>query len=150
MRAIETTVILILAVFILTRFRSSIAAKRRKAVLRICSIPLDWRSKGDVSRLQLAKRSGIATFLHDLTVEEVMDCLDRHPDLIDQWETDISDRRGSGGWAYGGAEDGYQLSEIGEGMAPTRTIHFKSRTEGCAVFVLLSTASYLTVKKSPR
>jgi len=70
-----------------------------------------------------------------------MDCLDRHPHLIDQWETDFSDRRGSDGWTSGKTENGYQLSEIGDGMVPARTAHFECRTEVCAVFVLLSTAS---------
>ena len=146
MRVIDTTVILLLAVLILAKLRSPIAAKRREAVLRMCSIPLDWRSNDGVSRQQLARQSGIKAYLRDLTVEEVMACLDRHPQLIEQWEADISDRRGSGGWAYGKADEGYRLSEIGEGMVSTSVANFNSRTEVCAVFVLLSTASYLNAE----
>jgi hypothetical protein len=146
MQGIVATVILVLAVFCLSKARSVIASNRPKSVLRMCSIPLDWREKGGVSRMELANRSGIRIYLRDLAVEEVMDCLDQHPHLIRQWEIDIGDRRGSGGWSYGESAGGYVLGEVGDGMVFTKAVSFKDRSEVCAVFVLLSTAAYLNAE----
>ena len=127
--------------------RPSMSAEkdRQQSILKACSIPCDWR-KGNLSRIELAHQSGIRIYLHDLGVDEIMECLDNSPQLILEWEIDIEDRRGSGGWAYGKHGDRYALGEVGEGMVFTTVATFEHRTEVCAVFALLSIGGYLNTK----
>jgi len=119
--------------------------ERQQSILKACSIPCDWR-KGNLSRIELARQSEIRIYLDDLGVDEIMECLDKNPQLIREWEIDIEDRRGSGGWAYGKHGDRYELGEVGEGMVSTTLATFENRTEVCAVFALLSIGRYLKTK----
>ncbi|MDQ4624569.1 hypothetical protein [Janthinobacterium lividum] len=119
---------------------------RRQSVLKACSIPLDWREKCNCSRIELALESGIRIYLQDLTVEEIVDCLDKHPQLVREWEIDIEERRGSGGWSYGKNGDIYELGEVGDAMVFTKVAVFESRLEVCAVFSLLSISAYLNTE----
>lgn len=125
--------------------QTSVKQDRQQSILKACSIPCDWRS-GNISRIELAHQSGIKIYLHNLTVNEIMECLDKNPQLIREWESDIEDRRGSGGWAYGKQGDRYALGEVGDGMVSTTVATFENRTEVCAVFALLSIGSYLKIK----
>ncbi|WP_162995642.1 hypothetical protein OX462_14630 [Janthinobacterium sp. SUN098] len=119
---------------------------RHQSVLKACSVPLDWREKRSDSRIELALQSGIRIYLQDLSVEEIVDCLDKHPQLVREWEIDIEDRRGSGGWSYGKNGDIYELGEVGNGMVFKKVATFESRLEVCAVFALLSIAVYLNTE----
>lgn len=69
-----------------------------------------------------------------------------NPQLIREWEIDIEDRRGSGGWVYGKHGDRYALGEVKEGMISVTIANFENRTEVCAVFALLCIGKYLNIK----
>jgi hypothetical protein len=140
---IEATAVLVVTVLCLRWLNSIIWPDRRQAILKMCAIPRDWRAGTGVTRKALAARSGIRFYLRDLRLEEVVACLDAHPELIAEWETDIADRRGPGGWSYGETVGGYELGEVGAGMRFTCMARFRDRSEVCAVFVLLWTAVWL-------
>lgn len=137
------SVVLVATVLCLGWLNAFLRPDRRQAILKMCAIPRDWRAGTGVTRKALAARSGIRFYLRDLRLQEVMDCLDAHPELIAEWETDIADRRGPGGWSYGETAGGYELGEVGAGMCFTCVARFRDRSEVCAVFVLLGTAAWL-------
>jgi hypothetical protein len=113
-------------------------------MLKACSIARDFDTRGNVSRLQLARESGVKKHLSKFTVPQIGECLKHHPELLDPWEQECQDIRGSGVWFFGKGENrGYIVGFVDDEMGVTNIEHFVSRTDACAEYIHRSVLSIL-------
>jgi hypothetical protein len=113
-------------------------------VLKACSIPKDYYSRGNVSRLQLIEESGVKSHLREFTIATIAECLEKHPDLIDACEEECEDIRGTVVWFFGKDEVGeYIVGFVGEDMEAENIEKFQGRTAACAEYIHRSVLSML-------
>ena len=67
-----------------------------KVIAKICELPVQFKSRGNVSLIRLVDESGYRSEPNALTVEAVSAHLLEHPDLIEVWLGYSRDKRSSG------------------------------------------------------
>ena len=67
--------------------------EHERVIAAVCRLPVDFRSVGDKSMLDLFQASGAGAVLDSITPEALAAHLRRHPELIEAWRGDSDDRR---------------------------------------------------------
>jgi hypothetical protein len=109
-------------------------------VAKVCSIPSDFHTRGDVSVVFLLEESGYDTVRDAVTVPIIEQHLQAHPHLIDVWSCYSCDQRSSSGWFFddGRCTTGHYSSSAGR----SREQVFAERSQACAEFIKLELESW--------
>jgi hypothetical protein len=99
-------------------------------VLAVCRMPVDFQS-GHRPPSELLRRSGYFAARSTITAETLVDCLSRHPYLVQAWTNWSEDKRTDRGWYLDALVVGYH--EPGVRHTPVR---FDDPVRACAEFVL--------------
>lgn len=114
---------------------------------KLCSVSSDWYSRGNVSRTQLVNDSGASSCLAKLTVTAVAQFLESKPELMDSWEQETEDIRGTPAWFFQKRpSNDYVVGFIGRDGETEVSAHFMRRTEACAMYILSSLADLLGIE----
>ena len=110
-----------------------------KMVATACRIPIEFRSRGDVSLNELVRHSGYLDRPEELTTATVRSELLADTTLVDAWFAYSEDKRASSGWYL--VVRGPQAYEVGlvPGGDP---LLFSDRVDACAEFVVRELAGF--------
>jgi hypothetical protein len=103
----------------------------------VCRLPVDYIEFGDRSPVELVRRSGVRGRLEDLSLDQVVRCLDRHPDWVDAWIGWSEDLRGSPTWYIRAdeADGGFEVGYLDRARLSNQQ-RFSDRTRACAAYIL--------------
>jgi hypothetical protein len=102
-------------------------------VTRICRLPLEFKTRGNVSVIQLLDEFGYQASPTSLTVDAVSAVLRQSPELTDAWLGYSEDKRTSSGWYVMQREaDSF---EIGYHPGSERIV-VRGRESACAEFIV--------------
>jgi hypothetical protein len=109
----------------------------------VCRLPIDFRSLGTFSEVDLVRESGYLSALSAVTVELLADCLANHPDWCDAWFGWSDDKRSSPSWWLDGTGPSeYRLGYYDPSLErQAEPILFNDRVRACAEFVSLELES---------
>ena len=112
----------------------------QEVVEKVCSIPSDFHTRGDVSVVYLLEESGYDTVRDAVTVPIIQQHLQAHPHLIDVWGDYSGDKRCSSGWFFDDSRHttGHYSSSAGRSQEQV----FSERSQGCAEFIKLELESW--------
>ena len=104
------------------------------SVSRFCSMPAQFRERGDVSIIDLFAESGGTDLLNQLDETDVVKMFSRNPDWVDSWCRWSEDQRSSPAWFIREIPDksSWEVGFYPEGDS----IYFDSRVAACARFAL--------------
>lgn len=103
-------------------------------IAKICYIPHDLRVNSNKSVVQLLRESG---YFHDpdiMTIRTLIDFLEHHKNIINDWEIYSSDKRTDSGWYLLVEKNGAIVGYFEKNKQPEEQ-YFSSVIEACAVFI---------------
>jgi hypothetical protein len=102
-------------------------------IARICDLPVQFKTRENVSVLQLLEDSGYREAPSKLTAESVSKYLYGHPDLTEAWFAYSEDKRTSSGWyLVQRSGDAFEIGYIPKG----ERISIEGRVPACAEFIV--------------
>jgi hypothetical protein len=118
-------------------------------VSSIGRMPLEFRSRGNVSMLQLLAESGYLEHQSFVSVEVLSAYFAEHPETIDAWLLQSLDNRGSPSWYLLDPSAANAQGKWAVGFHPgERREYFERGEDACAVFVknrLIQLSEYANV-----
>jgi hypothetical protein len=117
------------ALFLVTKLGGGM--KPNEVAERACGLPAAFYD-GSKSMVQLIKELGIGERLNLLTVDNVHDCIARHPDLVEQWLRWSANKRVTSGWYFTRQGDEYEVGFYPDGKVMT----MDDAAFACAEFVI--------------
>jgi hypothetical protein len=104
----------------------------------VCRLPIDFHTLGDVSPVELVRRSGYRGQEGQVTVDVIADCLAKHNDWVEAWFVWSDDQRFSPAWwlnarSPSGYEVGYYDPKLARQAKPS---FFEDKVSACAEFVI--------------
>ena len=107
-----------------------------KVISAIGRMPIEFKSRGDVSMVRLMRESGYLAEQSLVTVELLIAHFAQHPDDLDAWHRKSLDNRGSSSWyLLGPSESNFPGKwEVGFHPGENRE-YFDHGEDACALFV---------------
>jgi hypothetical protein len=114
-----------------------------RVVEAVCRLPIDFESLGNVSEVELVRRSGYLDLRKQMTVDHLATCLRDHPDWVRAWFLWSDNQRSSPNWWLAGWISheytlGYYDPKVDREAPPMR---FDDKVEACAEYVSRAIAS---------
>jgi hypothetical protein len=103
-------------------------------IRKICELPQNLKTQ-DKSVFQLLKESSYFEKRQSVEKSEIIEFLDNHPELLDDWELYSEDKRASSGWHFLSEGENWTVGYLNFGKQDKAKI-FSSRIEACAVFII--------------
>ena len=104
-----------------------------EAATAVCRLPIEFRH-GNVSAIDLVRRSGYVAARHDVTVDRLADCLATDPDFVDAWLKWSEDNRSTPAWYIKSLDTGaFEVGYFDHGR--TSQAMFDDRIRACAEYV---------------
>ena len=110
---------------------------KQACIDKICNLPKTFK-QGDKSLSTLLTESKFQTFHTEISIDDIIQYLKIHSDLLDIWKQYSDDKRTSGGFYY-------RSKYIGSIDHTTFDNTFTSDTEACAEYILKEISFWLHI-----
>ncbi len=107
-----------------------------EVIARICAMPIEFRSRGDISMVQLFIESGFAAHSGGVTLDSIACHLDVRQELITAWAMESEDQRCDGGAYFDESRCRVGYYESGS-PALSWDRAFPNRATACAFYILI-------------
>jgi hypothetical protein len=102
----------------------------------ICRLPLDFYTLGNVSPIELLRRSGYKAVRSEVTIERLSACLREHPSWVDPWFRWSEDNRSTPAWYVREVRPGeYELGSVDRHGSVTPRLVLDDKVAACAEYI---------------
>lgn len=108
--------------------------KIKDSIVKLIHLAYDFRKRGNISPINLLKKSGYLEFSDQINEEEIGEILKSYPHLVDEWLLWSENKRSNPTWHFDKFEDGtYAVAYSTEGIEAE--INKKDEFKACAAFI---------------
>jgi hypothetical protein len=109
-------------------------------VLAICQLPIDYKSFGDRTSVELVRRSRYLDHRSEVTVDRLAECLASQPDCVRAWFAWSDETRSSAHWYVRRCDvDSFEVGFL-DGTGVHSVSAFDDEVRACAAYVLREVA----------
>jgi hypothetical protein len=107
----------------------------KNSIEKIIRIPLDFETKGNVSRVTLVRESGYVELYNKIGEAEIEEVLRQYPDFVDEWLLWSENTRSTPAWHFIKFEDGSYLVTYSNEGKRFDEITTNDKFEACAIYI---------------